>query len=241
MTKEIILPNAFCWTKMGTEAGQSLEAIITRKDMERELGDGVFFWGIGTALGQKIWNFIDSISKPFILFSPIKTKPKQKDVNPGKVFIWTSYIDRIGKKHTIPDHILLTSNGTVNNLKKKQHYALVCHKKRPLLYDEKWPCINWADLNNYMTQSKLGYSQVTAVVERKEIKQKLKNIHYDVLFGAELVDPYYIKLTDPYEMPNEILSIINNVHDNKLNNVSSWYKWLRSEIYNNYYLNLNII
>ena len=30
------LPDVFCWTKMGTEAGQSLENIIARKEAERD-------------------------------------------------------------------------------------------------------------------------------------------------------------------------------------------------------------
>ena len=205
MKKSTNLPNAFCWTKMGTEAGQPLDSIIARKDTERKIGGGLFFWGIGTALGQKIWEFIDSGMQPFVLFSPMKSKPKKIDICPDKIFVWTSYIDRNGVKHATPDHILVTSRGSSKYAIKRQHYALVCRKDSPLK-DDTWPSVDWAKLKNYKKNSQLGYSQVTAVVEHdKFIGQS--NRQYDVLFGAELVDPYYVTLVDPVELSGHSLSV----------------------------------
>jgi hypothetical protein len=222
------LPDVFCWSKMGAEAGQPLDAIIARKEAERELGNGVFFWGIGTPLGQRIWKFIDSVSRPFVLFSPMKAKPKQIDSSPEKVFTWTAYIDRVGIKHTMPDHVLVTSRGLPNGRIKEQHYALVCRKNSSLLGDE-WPSLDRAKLKNYKGGSNLGFSQVTAVVEYMNSEVSDRG-NYDVLFGAEIVPPYYVTLVDPVEFPKSALTKINEfLADNKYTALQQ-HEWLRSEI-----------
>jgi len=46
------LPNNFCWTRMGVEAGEELDRILFRKEYERKLNGGIFTWGIGSALGE---------------------------------------------------------------------------------------------------------------------------------------------------------------------------------------------
>lgn len=222
------VPDVFCWTKMGAEAGQPLDVIISRKETERELGDGVFFWGIGTPLGQRIWRFIDSVSRPFVLFSPMKAKPKQIDSSPENVFIWTAYLDKNGIKHAMPEHVFVTSRGLSNGLAKEQHYALVCRKNSSLRSDE-WPSVDWAKLKNYERDSKLGFSQVTAVVECKKSVISTGN-NYDVLFGAELVEPYYVTLVDPVELPKNTLDNINTFWTNNRCSVIQQYEWLRSEI-----------
>jgi hypothetical protein len=222
------LPSVFCWTKMGAEAGQSLDAILSRKEAERELGGGVFFWGIGTPLGQRIWGFIDSGAQPFVLFSPMKAKPRQIDLRPEKVFIWTTYVDRWGVKHAMPDHVLVTSRGLAKGQIKGQHYALVCRKNNSLRSGA-WPSVDWARLKNYNEDSKLGFSQVTAVVECKNSEASTGR-NYEVLFGAELVVPYYVKLVDPVELPKNALAKVNELWANNRFNALQWYEWLRTEI-----------
>ncbi|MCK9392174.1 MAG: hypothetical protein M0Q01_11490 [Syntrophales bacterium] len=228
MTNLTDVPDVFCWTKMGAEAGQPLDVIISRKEAERESGDGLFFWGIGTPLGQSIWRFIDSVSRPFVLFSPMKAKAKQIDSNPENVFIWTAYLDKNGIKHRMPEHVFVTSRGLSNGVAKEQHYALVCRKNSSLRGDE-WPSIDRAKLKNYKRDSKLGFSQVTAVVECNKSVTSLGN-NYDVLFGAELVEPYYVKLVDPIELPKNILANINMFWTNNKRSFIQQHGWLRSEI-----------
>lgn len=228
MTNQIDVPEVFCWTKMGAEAGQSLDIIISRKEAERELGDGVFFWGIGTALGQRIWRFIDSVSQPFVLFSPMKAKPKRIDSSPEKVFVWTAYLDRNGIRHVMPKHAFVTSRGFSNGAAKEQHYALVCRKNSSLRSDE-WPSVDWAKLKNYGRDSGLGFSQVTAVVECKKSMISTGS-QYDVLFGAELVEPYYVTLIDPVELPKNTLDNINSFWTYNGSSIVHQYEWLRSGI-----------
>jgi hypothetical protein len=50
MDRQMNLPETFCWTRYGTESGSPIEAIILRKELERQVA-GVFCWGVGNALG----------------------------------------------------------------------------------------------------------------------------------------------------------------------------------------------
>ncbi len=187
---------------MGDEAGQPLSMILSRKEEERKRGNGIFFWGIGTALGSKVWAFIDSTQNPLAIFSPMKSKAQKSDIDPDLIFAWTSYMDKMGHKRAMPDHALVLSRGNSLTKVKQKHYALVCRKDTPLL-DEKWPDLNWSKLCNFMGESKVGNSQVTALVESRDWTHDKDRI-YDVLFGAELVEPYYITLVDPVVFPKGI-------------------------------------
>ncbi len=189
---------------MGDEAGQPLSMILSRKEEERKRGNGLFFWGIGTALGSKVWAFIDTTQNPLAIFSPMKSKAQKSDIDPDLIFAWTSYVDKMGHKHAMPDHALVLSRGDSPTKVKQKHYALVCRKDTPLL-DEKWPGLNCFNLGNYMGDSKIGNSQVTAIVESRGLTSN-KDQQYDVLFRAELVAPYYITLVDPVVFPKRIFA-----------------------------------
>jgi hypothetical protein len=223
-----LLPNAFCWTKMGHEAGQSLNGIIARKDAERIFGDGLFFWGIGSSLGQKIWSFVKAVKTPAILFSPMKTRPKLADVKPDRIFAWTAYLDKSGRKHRVPMHALVTSRGTIGAKVKKSHYALVCRKKSSLVTDT-WPKIDWQNLRNYQSSSKIGFSQVTSLVESKS-KSKNDNSIYHVLFGARLVSPYFVTLVDPVEIPTALWAEVNHNWANDHFNAAGWNQWIKQQM-----------
>jgi|ERR1035438_634688 hypothetical protein len=219
------LPTKFCWTKMGDEAGQGLNGIIARKDTERALGNGIFYWGIGTALGQRIWAFIKAIQNPVVLFSPMKTRAKLIDTNPDRIFAWTAYIDRRGVKHSIPRHALITSRGTAGGKVKSSHYALVCHK-HTAFSNESWPSLNPASLRNFDSGSRLGFSQVTTIVESKNHKP-IKDSSYHILFGADLVEPFYVTLVDPVEIPKRTWVAANELWASNQCDIDDWKLWLR--------------
>jgi len=69
MTTQQAIPDQFVWTKMQTNAGESLENIIRRKELERKAGNGIFWWGVGESKGPAIKKLIGICSKPEILFS----------------------------------------------------------------------------------------------------------------------------------------------------------------------------
>jgi len=219
------IPSVFCWTKMGTEAGQPLETILARKEAERELGAGVFFWGIGNALGPSLWRFIASASRPMVFFTLIKSKPKQIDVTPKRVVAWRSFVDRGGIKHPMPDHVFVTSRAAEHAHKCRSHFALVCFKRTPLLDGEGWGSICIHTLTNLGTASKVAFSQVTAVVQAKPGARRPRQA-YDVLFAAELAPPYYVKLVDAVDVPPTILSEINNMRNTSGFEARQWREYL---------------
>ena len=53
MKTPYVNPNAFVWTKIQAEAGQSIKRILNRKELERQASDGTFWWGIGESRSRK--------------------------------------------------------------------------------------------------------------------------------------------------------------------------------------------
>jgi hypothetical protein len=79
------LPPTFCWTKMGAESGEELTAIVTRKEWERQLGEGTFLWGIGQSLGSVAEKTAGELRRLPAIFSPMPSRPKAIDVTPGDI------------------------------------------------------------------------------------------------------------------------------------------------------------
>ena len=117
------LPKIFCWSRMGAESGQRLDIILARKELERKAGNGLFIWGVGNSLGNKVWEFVKTVKNPKILFSKIKSNAKSIDYAPESVYSWTSYIDRNGDCYTIPEHALVLSRASTKNSFKKKGIA----------------------------------------------------------------------------------------------------------------------
>lgn len=209
---------------MGDEAGQKLRTILARKEAERALGKGIFFWGIGASLGRKIWDFVDFVEKPMVLFSPMLAKPKFIDTNPDRIFCWTAYLDRWGNKHPMPYSSLVTSRATASGKVKQTHYALVCRKTTPLTEDF-LPPLHRSNLRNFHSGSNLGFSQVTALVE-SENPADSSDYSHEVLFSAELADPHYATLVDPAEIPEEIWAAANARWENGGFSAADWQAWI---------------
>jgi hypothetical protein len=195
------LPQTFCWTKMQAEAGQPLESIVARKELERLCTGGGFFWGIGSALGQRFWHWIERGDSRKVLFSPMLSSPKAVDSRPSAVVAWLRYSDRFGVTHRMPPGVLVTSKATTATGKKRTHYALTCRSTEPLTLRPRFAL----GLNEYRnlgsTSQRIGDSQTTALLERKEpdlaCLSKLTNKEYDVPLVAELDHPYFVRLCEP--------------------------------------------
>lgn len=210
---------------MGDEAGQSLENIIIRKDLERELGNGLFVWGIGNSLGKTMWNFVSETKSPKVFFSKMKSKPKKIDKKPKMVYYWTHYLDRLGEYHKLPEHTLVLSRGYTNRTSKKTHFALICQRKEPI-YKEKWEQINFYSLKNiYSKKNKLGFSQVTAIVERN-LNSYQKSNFYEIIFTADLVEPYFVTLTNPVRVKSNNLKELNSLLSSNELKKEEWKNWL---------------
>lgn len=190
------LPAAFCWTKYGSEAGESPETIFARKEEERQRNDGLFLWGIGNALGPSMRQLINDHDRPQVLFSPMKASPLPQDVAPPNITLWDSGIGLNGGSFRLPEHSVVTSRSGRRGF----HWALVCRRDASFLephhgFDD----VAVERIRNLRSGSVVGSSQVTAVVAHDSRSMGARS--YPVTFSAELSPPYLVRLTDGVTLP----------------------------------------
>lgn len=193
-----MLPKHFCWTRFGTEAGEKIDSILARKELERLATGGMFLWGIGNSVGPAIRDLIRLEVRPMVLFSPMRSKPKTIDVTPSGLTVWSEALDLDGRDWPIPEGVKVTSRkGSETGRTKRSHYALVCRSSSPLSALD-LASLRYEELVNLQSKNKLGASQVTAVVE--QLAQGTADCTlYPVAFMAELVFPYFVKLSGPLD------------------------------------------
>lgn len=190
------LPTHFCWTKMQAEAGQPLELIIRRKELERSAGAGFFYWGVGNSIGQSSSILAGNVMRPEVFFSVMRSKPKSCDVSPKSLLVWTGFVTARGEVEQLPRHVLILSRGDTSSGQKTRHYALLCFSTLPLTIDTR-ATVDASHLRNVSgTRGRLGHSQVTAVVEHVSGQEENARL-YQVALRAELAPPYMLKLADP--------------------------------------------
>ena len=203
------LPRIFCWTKVGQEAGEDVVAIRRRKEWERQLGRGHFFWGVGQSLGTKA-RLASYITTPIpVLFSLMPSKAKLIDRAPSGVVLWNSWVDVEGRAYPLPDYCLITSRSHLpSGRTKARHYALVCSSDHELNeYHDRW--ISPQFLRNAATNKFLGASQVTAIVRSAQWSARDEGgRRYPVIFSATLHAPYFVRLADPIALAESDLARI---------------------------------
>ncbi len=193
-----MVPKHFCWTRFGTEAGENIGSIFARKEQERLATGGMFLWGIGNSVGPAIRDLIRLEERPMVLFSPMRSKPKAIDVAPASVAVWSEARGLDGQDWPIPEGVKVTSRqGSETGRTKRSHYALVCRSSSPLRAFD-LASIRYEELVNLQSKNKLGASQVTAVVEQLPHSSERCTI-YPVTLMAELVFPYFVKLSTPLD------------------------------------------
>jgi hypothetical protein len=195
------IPRYFCWTRFGTEAAQTIDQIISRKEEERRAANGIFLWGIGNSVGRSISALLAVSTDPRVLFSPIKSSPRLRDVCPPAVAAWTDALGLDGTPFDLPDLALVTSRYDPA-APRNAHYALVCYSDTPLRIETQHKAISFAALKNISTGRALGYSQVTAVVEYEpglslKAEECTLSAEYEIAIEARLVPPFFIRLRDP--------------------------------------------
>jgi hypothetical protein len=193
------IPESFCWTRFGSEAGQPANAILDRKERERQANHGTFLWGIGNAVGAAISELVRRSANPEVLFSPIKGKPRECDVVPDSVVVWRLGETLDYQPYSLPKHSLVTSR-FVTGSTKSSHYALVCFSSRPIAFGDELPTLAFGSLRNILSGKHLGASQVTAVVTR-DMPDRTSTYEYPLAFRARLVAPYFIRLREPLPTP----------------------------------------
>lgn len=187
------LPDLFCWTKYGTEAGEDIGAILARKEAERLASGGTFFWGIGNAIGPSVEALLAHAAEPQVIFTPMRSRPAARDVTPPEVALWHRGIGLEGESFELPSFSCVTSRISPT---RNHHYALVCRSQQPLPFSARQgPSFASTDVQNLRSGSKVGASQVTSVVRRIACAPGLLPSSYTVSFTAELVAPYFVRLT----------------------------------------------
>lgn len=199
------IPEIFCWTKMGVEAGQTLEAILRRKELERRAGGGVFAWGIGNSLGMSanLARRRSPSGEVDVLFTPMKSAPKMADAAPSQLLLWLGYQTRSGRPARLPEHVVVTSRGGPG---KRSHYALLCQADDELRLGAAQIGFDAADVRNLASLNPVGASQVTAVVKH-EGQPTFGGKGYNVAFRAKLIAEGFIRLVVPVIMDSEMMNL----------------------------------
>jgi len=203
------LPDAFCWTKYGTEAGEDVAGIVSRKEIERRRNGGVFLWGIGNGVGPSLVELIRTTRRPKVVFTPMLSKPAARDANPSALAVWHEAIGLDGQPTELPRHSLVTSRISQGG-SAKSHFALVCRRAETLTdhWDSPGESVRFgpSQVVNLRSGSRVGASQVTSVVRRVAANAAASESRYRVAMIAELAPPYLVRLTACVPVPDALRS-----------------------------------
>jgi hypothetical protein len=180
---------------MGTEAGQSLEAILRRKELERRSGDGAFAWGIGNSLGRSadLARMLSPSGEVDVLFTPMKSAAKAADIAPSTILLWLCYIGVNGELLDLPKYSLVTSRG---GSERRSHYALLCHSTDNIADHGDLGAFDARLVRNLASSNPVGASQVTSVV-RYEGPSATVDKPYRIAFRAKLWAEGFVRLGAP--------------------------------------------
>ncbi len=207
---------------MQAEAGQALERIIARKECERQAGDGLFLWGVGTAPAVAIGAIARlGLSVP-VIFSTMRSRPKAVDAKPARVAVWRQYVDKNGAQRPLPDHCLVTSRADGASEPKRAHYALMCRADVPLALGSGTGFDHRAFRNASGNGAPVGASQVTALLQ--PCGSSAPNPLYEVNMTARLAASYWVRLADPREISARERAAID---DSPTDSPDAWVRFVR--------------
>lgn len=198
------MANFTIWTRMQAEAGQALHAIVARKELERQAGHGIFYWGVGSAPSRLIPGLAKTGVEVSILFSVMRSRPKPRDVAPASVLVWRAYIDPHGDERPLPPNVLITSRGGVG---KSKHYALSCRSDEPLRLAQGVEFNPGRYRNAGQGGRPIGASQVTSLLEPAEVETTASP--YEIAMSALATHGYWVRLTDPKELGGAAVTDLN--------------------------------
>lgn len=222
-------PHYLLWTRMQAEAGQDLEFILRRKERERLAGDGRFFWGVGNAPAVITNTLARMQACVSVVFSKMKSKPKEIDRNPNTTVVWRKYIDHEGKVRPLPENALVTSRGESSLLRKRSHYALECFSATPLRMDDEAVAFDPSAYRNASGSGRpVGASQVTSLLVPVPGRMQGNDGAYSVDMTAVLLGSYWVKLVDPLPLSQSALKLINRA-DAEWGDWSTFIEELRGE------------
>ncbi|WP_242415202.1 hypothetical protein [Sphingomonas panni] len=187
-----------CWSRMQAEAGQALDAIIARKEIERQAGGGYFMWGVGNPPALIARSLARAHVPVRAVFSIMKSRPKAVDAQPSRTVVWRRYLDAEGVERTLPPYALVTSRGDSTRGAKRMHFALMCYSPEPLAIRRGEAFDPNAFRNAGGTGAPVGASQVTALLRRVDADAVVTD--YEANISAWLTASYWVRLLDPVEL-----------------------------------------
>ena len=201
------ITNAFVWTKIQAEAGQSIDHILNRKELERQSGSS-FWWGIGESKAEKVTLLGAQQTSVAVLFSKMLSTPNLRDSDPEGVVVWEAYETPAGKI-PLPPHAVVTSRARDRRgMPKSRHYALVCANQTCILRSG-GGMLDSGTLRNFGNGGKsVGSSQITAVVERTTRTGAGQS--YPITMRATLIAPYAVRLTSPRKLSVSELQLLDS-------------------------------
>ena len=189
-----VLPNVFVWTKIQADAGQSVDRILRRKELERQAG-GTFWRGIGDRRRRRFAILIATEPQPTVLLSLMLSTPHWRDSDPDGVFLWEAYQTSCGDIVNLPPHAVVISRAhDSKGNQKSRYYALVCASPTGIPSSGRGT-LNTGMLRNY-GGGPIGRSQITAVVELGTARCG-ESLSYPITARATLIAPYAVKLAAP--------------------------------------------
>jgi len=197
----IAIPELFCWTKVGSLSGEGLAALVCRKELERRAGGGVFYWGVGHAVGPAVAELAVDGRDPAVVFSRMRAATPERPEEPAPLTLWRAYRDRYGHQGALPGHVVVTSRAPAGGaVPLRSHYALICRSEQALSTVDQGT-LRLHELVNYATSRPLRYSNVTTLVKRRTAGAAPDGPEYSVLAVASLLQPYFVELLDPIVLP----------------------------------------
>ncbi len=203
------LPRTFCWTKIGSESGEELPAVVLRKEWERRLGGGRFLWGINQPLGSSAQIAAHRTGALLALFSPVAARARAPERKREKMLLWNAWVDASGQVRQLPPHTFITSRATLpSGRPRAHHYALVCASSTALTIGTRLRVFP-DQLRSVGSGKRLGAAQGAVVVDcaGRALEQSGKS--YPLALSVELEAPYFVRLTQPSVLKARDLADVN--------------------------------
>jgi hypothetical protein len=206
--KTNVLPNVFVWTKIGDDSGQGIQAILNRKELERQAANK-FWWGVGRSIRPQIRHLLTRDGHPEVIFSEMPSTAHDRDRNPDGVLLWEKYVTPT-RPESLPEHVVVISRAHDSNGKRKdKYYALVCENPLGILRSGGGSADLWA-LRNLLTGKSLAGQQIAAVVEHIPRNSPVTAM-YPVTARAVLAAPHFVQLTGERELTQLERQLLDDV------------------------------
>ena len=189
--------DAFVWSKMGTEAGEPLEYIMHRKEIERQANDGKFVWGIGNSPGNSIVNFMQDTKKPVAIFTETRPNSKTRSIDEEES-------ERVWRDKLLPRYSFVTSHP-----ERKEHYALLCECDEDL----RTQChgeLHTGEFVHYVTCNPKLPPNSTNMMKKGEGRSCKP---YPIRFVASLYGEGWVTLTDYADISPETIKEVKRSAD----------------------------